>query len=259
MAGVPHGERPAYVRVADELRERIRAGEFPPGSRIPSRAEIIATYHVGNTSALEALRLLTSEGLVEGRQGSGTYVRQRRRGVQIVRHWHERLGYNMPYTAAMVGQEGTAPTWTVDTETAVEAPPAIAARLGIEPGDRCVRSVYVFRMSGAVVMLHTSWEPYAITGGTPVLLPERGPLAGAGVPTRMTEIGYPVVRAVERLVARPALASEAIALEVPTGTSLLVVAREWWTADQPVESADILIPGPNEVQYDLPTHPPAAR
>jgi GntR family transcriptional regulator len=69
VAGVPHGETPAYVRVAGELRERIRAGEFPPGSRIPSRAEIIQTYGVGNTSALEALRLLTAEGLGRGQAG----------------------------------------------------------------------------------------------------------------------------------------------------------------------------------------------
>jgi GntR family transcriptional regulator len=191
--------------------------------------------------------------LVEGRQGSGTFVRNRRPGVQIVRHWHEGLGYTMPYTAAMAARPDTNPAWTVDTDTNVEAPSVIAARLGIEAGARCVRSVYVFRMNDAVVMLYTSWEPHALTGGTPILLPERGPLAGAGVPTRMTEIGYPVVRAVERLSARPALASEAVALEVPTGTSLLVVAREWWTADRPVETADILIPGPNEVQYDLPT------
>ncbi|MFE5333892.1 GntR family transcriptional regulator [Embleya sp. NPDC056575] len=260
MAGVPHGETPAYMRVANALRERIQAGEFPPGSRIPSRAEITATYRVGNTSALEALRVLTSEGLVEGRQGSGTYVRARRAEVHLVRHWTEDIGHRMPYTMAMAERPDASPTWTVNTETHAAAPENIAHRLDIAPNDRCVRSVYLFRIDGDVVMWHSSWEPYAITAGTPILLPERGPLAGAGVPARMAAIGHVITHTIEDLTARPALAEEARVLEVQTGTSLLVIRRTWRTDAGPVETADILIPGGmNEVRYELPVRDPGAQ
>ncbi|MEU0935611.1 GntR family transcriptional regulator [Embleya sp. NPDC005971] len=258
MAGVAHGETPAYVRVANALRERIRAGEFPPGSRIPSRAEITATYEVGHTSALEALRLLTAEGLVEGRQGSGTYVRARRAEVHLVRHWTEDIGHRLPWAVAMAAQPDLAPSWTVDTETDVPATEAIAHRLDIEPGARCVRSAYLFRFGSDVVMRHVSWEPYSITGGTPVLLPERGPLAGAGVPARMAAIGHVITHVIEDLTARPALIEESRTLEVPVGASLLVLERTWRTVEGPVETADILIPGgSNRVRYELPVSPPA--
>jgi DNA-binding GntR family transcriptional regulator len=257
VAGVPHGKISAYARVASDLRERIRAGEFPPGSRIPSRAEIIATYGVGNTSALEALRLLTAEGLVEGRQGSGTFVRARRAEVHLVRHWTENIGHRMPYSMAMAERPDAAPTWTVDTDTDAAAPEHIANRLDIEPGERCVRSVYRFRLGDDVVMWHSSWEPYSLTGGTPILLPERGPLAGAGVPARMAAIGHVITHTIEDLTARPALAEESAVLDVPTGTSLLVIRRTWRTDAGPVETADILIPGgANEVRYELPVRVP---
>ncbi|MGW1994713.1 GntR family transcriptional regulator [Embleya sp. NPDC001921] len=245
------------MRVAAELRDRIQSGAYPPGSRIPSRAQITQEFGVGHGTALEVLKVLTAEGLVEGRQGTGTFVRNRRSEVHLVRHWTEDIGHRMPYTMAMAARPGADPTWTVDTSTDAVAPEHIAQRLGIAAGDRCVRSVYVFRLGADVVMWHSSWEPYAITGGTPVLLPERGPLAGAGVPARMAAIGHVITRTIEDLTARPALAEEAAALDVPTGASLLVIRRTWHTDDGPVETADLLIPGgANEVRYELPVRPP---
>jgi DNA-binding GntR family transcriptional regulator len=49
-----------------------------------------------------------------------------------------------------------------------------AVRLGIAEGDLCVRTVYEFLADGRPVQLSTSWEPYDVTAGTLVVLPEGG-------------------------------------------------------------------------------------
>ena len=74
---MPFGEQPAYLRVAGDLRQKIVDGSLPPHTRLPSQARIRAEYGVSDTVALEARKVLMAEGLVEGRSGSGTYVRER--------------------------------------------------------------------------------------------------------------------------------------------------------------------------------------
>ncbi|WP_181008743.1 GntR family transcriptional regulator, partial [Streptomyces sp. SM12] len=69
---------PSYRRLADALRDRIAAGEIPPGAALPSRAELSAAYGVGSNVAAAAVRLLASEGLVQGRAGRGVFVREPR-------------------------------------------------------------------------------------------------------------------------------------------------------------------------------------
>ncbi|MGP3954282.1 winged helix-turn-helix domain-containing protein, partial [Streptomyces sp. 7N604] len=74
---MPFGEQPAYLRVAGDLRQKIVDGSLPPHTRLPSQARIRQDYGVSDTVALEARKVLMAEGLVEGRSGSGTYVRER--------------------------------------------------------------------------------------------------------------------------------------------------------------------------------------
>lgn len=56
------------------LRERIAAGEFPPGSRLPTEAQLCEAHQVSRTVVREAIAELRADGLVEARRGSGVYV-----------------------------------------------------------------------------------------------------------------------------------------------------------------------------------------
>ena len=64
-----------YQAIADEVRARIRSGEYAPGSRLPSKSELKARHGVSDGPVNEALSVLRGEGLVETRQGSGIFVR----------------------------------------------------------------------------------------------------------------------------------------------------------------------------------------
>lgn len=67
--------RPAYAQVADQLRDAIRSGQFPPGSQLPSYEALMRTYGVSITVIRSAVRELKTEGLVQTHQGKGAFVR----------------------------------------------------------------------------------------------------------------------------------------------------------------------------------------
>lgn len=245
------GEQPAYLRVAGDLRKKIVDGRLPPHTRLPSQARIREEYGVSDTVALEARKVLMAEGLVEGRSGSGTYVRERPVPRRVARS-----GFRPERGATPFRQEqadlSVRGTWESSSEQ-TDAGTAIAGRLGIEPGDRVMRTKYLFREAGEPMMLSTSWEPLALTGRTPVMLPEEGPLGGMGVVERMRAIDVIVDNVTEEVGARPGLAEELILLGGVPGHVVLVVQRTYFASGRPVETADVVIPADRyRAAYHLP-------
>jgi GntR family transcriptional regulator len=241
-----------YLEVADSLRARIVAGEWEPGVRLPSRARLATEYGVGRNVTQRAMDRLIVEGLLEGRAGSGTYVRKPRERMRMIRSRHREHRGGSPFRADMK-EQGRAGTWEAHSQARVAAPEAIAERLAIGTGDLCVTTRYEFLADGQPVQLSTSWEPLAVTDGTPVVLPEMGPLAGAGVVERMRSIGVEIETAVE--VPQPARATQAQAnlLGVGVGDLLLKIERTYYDGHgRPVETADIIVPDVRwEVAYEF--------
>ena len=67
--------RPGLIdHAVDALRARIVSGEWPVGSRIPTEPVLAEMLGVGRNTVREAVQALVHSGLVERRQGSGTYV-----------------------------------------------------------------------------------------------------------------------------------------------------------------------------------------
>lgn len=62
-------------QVIAQLRDAISTGEWPVGHRIPPESELAAVLDVGRNTVREAVRALAHGGLLEVRQGDGTYVR----------------------------------------------------------------------------------------------------------------------------------------------------------------------------------------
>ncbi|MGW8378739.1 GntR family transcriptional regulator [Streptomyces sp. ODS28] len=248
---MPFGEQPAYLRVAGDLRQRIIDGDLPPRTRLPSQARIRQEYGVSDTVALEARKVLMAEGLVEGRSGSGTYVREVPRPRRVVRTGYRTIGESTPFRQEQ-SDEGVKGTWESHSEQE-DASPAVAERLRIEPGDRVMRTRYLFRVEGDPAMLSTSWEPLALTGRTPVMLPEEGPLGGRGVVERMAAIDLIVDNVTEEVASRPGLAEETLALGTVPGRSVLAVCRTFYAGGRPVETADVVIPADRfRISYHLP-------
>ncbi|HEX6449440.1 MAG TPA: GntR family transcriptional regulator [Trebonia sp.] len=68
------GAPPLHERIADTLRGAIVRGVYPPGSKLPTEAELLLLYGVGRGTIRAALQAVEAEGLVSARQGSGRVV-----------------------------------------------------------------------------------------------------------------------------------------------------------------------------------------
>ena len=61
--------------IVQQIKELISKGELRPGERIPSERDMAALLGVSRPSVREAIMVLEAMGLIESRQGGGTYVR----------------------------------------------------------------------------------------------------------------------------------------------------------------------------------------
>lgn len=230
----------AYLQVAEQLRERIAAGEYPPGSQLPSLAELQAQYGYSHGVGQSAYRLLEQEGVVRAKQGRGYFVRSQQPQRTLVRSTPPD---GRSETAALADQGVTAGLRSHSTTEA--ASPEIAERLALEPGSPVMHTSYVHLVDGEPSYLTESWEPMAVTGQALIVLPEAGPHAGIGVPARMALIGIDVGEPVERLTARTLTRAEAQTLGLLPGAPALAIHRTHYdrATGRPVETADLVLPG----------------
>lgn len=62
-------------QVIEQLRASVARGEWPVGQRIPNETVLVESLGVGRNTVREAVRALAHAGILEVRQGDGTYVR----------------------------------------------------------------------------------------------------------------------------------------------------------------------------------------
>ena len=67
---------PAYYQIALDLQNRIAKQEWRAGENIPSETALAKQYGVSRVTMRQALAELAKDGLLERRQGSGTFVSQ---------------------------------------------------------------------------------------------------------------------------------------------------------------------------------------
>jgi GntR family transcriptional regulator len=65
---------PAYAQLIRQVREALRMGQLHPGDQLPTVRSVVTSCTVNPTTVLKAYRELELAGLVEARQGSGTFV-----------------------------------------------------------------------------------------------------------------------------------------------------------------------------------------
>jgi len=65
---------PAYAQLIRQVREVLRMGLLQPGDQLPPVRSVVASCAVNPNTVLKAYRELELAGLVEARQGAGTFV-----------------------------------------------------------------------------------------------------------------------------------------------------------------------------------------
>jgi GntR family transcriptional regulator len=66
--------RVGYREIAAVIQEWARGGRYQPGDRLPTEAELTSLFRVSRVTIRRALALLTTRGVLEARQGAGTFI-----------------------------------------------------------------------------------------------------------------------------------------------------------------------------------------
>jgi GntR family transcriptional regulator, arabinose operon transcriptional repressor len=69
-------QKPKYQQIVAFLRRAIATGEYQPGQKLPSEADLVKRFSTSRLTVQRALKELQHQDLIERRAGSGTYVRQ---------------------------------------------------------------------------------------------------------------------------------------------------------------------------------------
>jgi DNA-binding GntR family transcriptional regulator len=65
---------PMYRQIAEDLRAQIESGELQPGQQLPTEIELRERCRASRNTVHDAIKLLTTLGLVEARPGQGSFV-----------------------------------------------------------------------------------------------------------------------------------------------------------------------------------------
>lgn len=112
---------PRYVQLRTRLIEGIETGVLPPDTSLPPERDLAELTGLSRVTVRKAIQELAQDGLIEQRQGSGTFVREKvtrmeqslsqltsftedmeRRGLTTVSEWLER-GVFMPSPEEIAG------------------------------------------------------------------------------------------------------------------------------------------------------------
>lgn len=228
--------RPKQIRVADDLREKIKEGTLEPGSMLPSLHTLAADYHVSVTAMRRAIDLLKNEGLILSKQGKGNFVRTpvsvRRLGIDRYRRsiWSGAQG--TPILKAEAESQGRVAAQNVREMGERPTPAVVANRLGISEGDLAWVRRRLTRIDERPNQTLDSWFPLSVVEEAPQLKEES--TGTGGTFARLDEIG-PITDIQEDLEARMPSGPEAALLELPQGTPVYEVIRVIYAGERPME------------------------
>lgn len=68
-------KKKAYQVIVDQIQEYFLNGELQPGEKLPTERELASRFNVSRTSVREALRKLEIKGIIDIKQGSGSFLK----------------------------------------------------------------------------------------------------------------------------------------------------------------------------------------
>lgn len=201
---------PRYVQLRRRLEAGIRDGILPPNSSLPPERELAQLTDLSRVTVRKAIQELADKGLIEQRQGSGSFVREPATRVE------QSLSHLTSFSEDMKrrGMDTTS-TW-LERGIYMPSPDEMIA-LGLRAGDSVAR---IFRIRE--------------TGGRPMALERASlPLDVLPNPLEVTTSLYDVlqargmrpVRAVQKICAVNLSAQDAALLGVAEGTAGLSIQR----------------------------------
>lgn len=203
---------PKYAQLVQTLQRRIEAGDYPPGSLLPSENQLIHEFGVSRPTVVAALRMLREQGWIESQQGKGRFVRGR---PAMASAEQSRTGH-----AYLTNAETHAPGELLEAG-AVAAPNRVGALLDLRPKNKAFLRRRLVARGGEPSELVSLWLPLELSEGTDLTSAE--PLEQGIRDHVQSRKGVRFDHVVEQVTARMPSADEVKQLGMPKNTPVLDV------------------------------------
>lgn len=140
---------PLYQRLREEMLAKIAAGEWMPGSPIPTEAELTKLYGVAIGTVRKAVDTLVNEGLLLRSQGRGTFVRRPNFDASLARFFRQ--------VNASGGRE--IPASRILSKTLQKPSDTVATALKLEHGEQVVHMERLRMIDGRTLFHEEIWLP----------------------------------------------------------------------------------------------------
>jgi GntR family transcriptional regulator len=215
---------PIYLQVAQELQHWLRGDDARAGTALPSERELAAQLGVSRVTVRQALALLTTQGWLERRRGSGTFILPRR-----IEH---PLGSLTSFSDDMRAR-GLSPGAQVLDFSLNQATPQEAMTLGLGASSRVYRIRRLRTADGQPLAVESSVLPEERVGTV-----SAAQLTDHSLYALLDRLKLRPVRALRHLRAVNASPEDAALLNIRPGAALLMTERVSWTASgTPIEMA----------------------
>lgn len=215
---------PLYKEVKIRITRRLIAGEWKPGTAIPSESRLAEHFNVSVGTIRKAIDELVAEKILVRQQGRGTFVATHTEDRQLYYFFH------------IVGKDGSKepPAHELLSFQKGKADRAAAMRLNVSRGERVFRIHNLLKLAGKPAVLDEIMIPAArFPDLTEAIFSAR---AGTIYGLYQARYGINVVRISERLSAAHPDAQTAGVLGIRVSTPVLVIKRVAYTYhDTPVE------------------------
>lgn len=213
------GKQALYHQLAKEIRSKIFAGSYPPGSKLPSESELMEDTQMSRSTVRRALAQLVDEGLVFTERGRGAFVSARRQATDGEGSGEAEAGAHLFHslTDQFAGTADRLTTKTVEIRL-VSADEIAAAFFGIGEGDRLVQLERVRYLNDLPLCLEES----LLSSAHDALVGRE--LDGSLYEVLQAEYGEIPARGRKEFEAHVASQREGFLLDVPRGTALIRVA-----------------------------------
>jgi len=211
---------PLYYQLENLLREKILSGTFAAGGRLPTESELIQQYGISRITVRQALTSLADEGLIERRQGRGTFVAERR----TPRRRFEGTIHLTGSLDELIAMAQDTPVKVLEMNR-IEADPHEAELLGIEPGEPIFRFKRLRLREGTPYSVIVNYFPAEIGARF-----TREELSSGSISRILeTKFGLRLSEARQQITATLADPHIAGLLEIPVGSALLSIERSVYT------------------------------
>ena len=227
MAGIK------YRQIADNLRERISSGVLRPGEQLPTEPQLAEAYDASRSTIRLAIGILTTNGLIETRQGMGTYVRQPAapRTVLLTREEDWQAGEHTDAALQPTSEHADGPVTARFLAETANASAEIAAALHVAEGARVVVRQSHLRLDQEPWSLVASYYPMDIASGTPL---EQAGRIEQSASLVLAELGHQPTGYRDDIYARMPDPTEAEFFQLASAVPVTVVRRTAYDASRPI-------------------------